>query len=91
MYIEERCDFCRGDLRDSGSIPSGACSIPPAKVDCLGAALSGLQAGSLRGRRIGVVVPSQMGVSSPAAAIASKEAVAALRAVRKPAFLAPFS
>ena len=49
-------------------------------MSCLAAACAGLKDGSLKGRRIGVVPASLMGVSSPAAELASRRAVDALRA-----------
>ena len=71
-----------GDLRDT-VVPTsrgGTTPTPPQRVNCLDAARAGLKEGSLRNRRIGVVPGSLMGVSSPAAELASKRAVEALRA-----------
>lgn len=60
--------------------PTSHVAPTPARMDCLAAARAGLKEGSLRGRRIGIVPASQMGVSSPAAELASRRAIEALRA-----------
>lgn len=49
-------------------------------VNCLAAARAGMNQDSLRGRRIGVVPASLMGVTSPAAELTSRRAVEVLRA-----------
>lgn len=61
-------------------LPTSPNIIAPPKVACLTAARAGLREGSLRNYRIGVVPASLMGVSSPAAKLASKRAVEVLRA-----------
>ena len=72
------------DPKDTSTLPysdlrDGHAGKGPVAMDCIAAAeLGGSTSGYLKGRRIGVVVPSQMGVSSPAAAIAARTAVDAL-------------
>ena len=75
----EKCFISIGDARDT-VLPTSRNATGTPQVACLAAARAGLREGSLRNCRIGVVPASQMGVTSPAAQLASKRVVGVLRA-----------